>query len=136
MLAVSPDGKWLAYVSDQTGQREVYVRPFPGGAGSVQVSVDGGVEPSWAPTWASSGGELFYRTPSAMAAATVRVEPAFRVIERKILFPDPYIRRDNFANYDVDPRSGRLLMIRGDTEVRELVIIVNWFEELKARVRN
>ncbi|MDH3292048.1 MAG: protein kinase [Gemmatimonadota bacterium] len=130
MLAISPDGKWLAYVSDQTGQREVYVRPFPEGAGWVQVSTDGGVEPSWAP----GGGELFYRTPTAMAVARVEVGQAFRVIERELLFDDSYIRRDNFANYDIDPRSGRLLMVRGDPEPNELVIIVNWLEELKAKV--
>jgi hypothetical protein len=71
-----------------------------------------------------------------MAVARVEVESTFRVIEREILFDDPYIRRDNFANYDIDPRSGRLLMVRGDPEPNELVIIVNWFAELKAKVGN
>ena len=63
--ALSPDGKWLAYTSDETGQLEVYVRPYPGPGGKVSVSLDGGREPAWAP----GGRELFFRTGDSLMAA-------------------------------------------------------------------
>ena len=65
--AFSPNGRWLAYVSDESGRGEIYVRAFPGPGTRVQLSTDGGDEP----VWAKSGQELFYRSESGMMAVTV-----------------------------------------------------------------
>ncbi len=134
MLALSPDGRWLAYVSDESGQDEVYVRAFPEPAAQVQVSVRGGREPSWAP----SGRELFYRNTNGMMAAAVQTAPAFRVTHREPLFEDIYLGGVNHSGYDVDPRSGRFLMIRTEQAAgeAEIVVVVNWFEELRRRMGN
>ena len=64
---LSPDGRWLAYQSDETGEMRVYVRPFPGSGARVPVSLGGGTEPAWAP----SGRELFYRSGDSVFVASV-----------------------------------------------------------------
>jgi serine/threonine-protein kinase len=132
-LAISPDGRWLAYVSNESGRDEVYVRAFPEPAGQEQVSVNGGQAPRWAP----GGDELFYRTASGMTAATVETERAFRVTGRTVLFEDDY-RTVNpvYAHYDVDPRSGRFLMLTGEDASGEIIVVANWLEELRRRMGN
>ena len=137
MLALSSDGRWLAYVSDQSGQDEVYVRAFPEPAGQILVSVRGGGEPSWAP----SGQELFYRTPNGMMAAAVQTAPVFRVTDRELLFEEIYVAvggLSQVSQYDVDPSSGRFLMIKTEQAAREaeMVVVVNWVEELRRRMGN
>ena len=129
-LAISPDGRWLAYVSDEAGRDEVYVRAFPQSAGQVQVSVNGGQAPRWAP----DGDELFYRTASGITAATVETETAFRVTGRNVLFEDDYQSSIYYAHYDVDPRSGRFLMLKGEQVSGEIIVVANWFEELRRRM--
>lgn len=133
MLALSPDGRWLAYVSDESGQDEVYVRAFPEPAAQIQVSVRGGSEPVWAP----SGRELHYRTLNRMMAAAVQTAPVFRVTQREPFFEDLYFGPGaiDYAEYDVDPRSGRFLMIKTAGEAR-IVVVVNWVEELRRRMGN
>ena len=138
MLALSPDGRWLAYASNESGQDEVYVRAFPEPAAQIPVSVRGGLEP----VWARSGRELFYRSPNGMMAAGVQTAPVFRVTERELLFEDIYIgvvAVVQVAQYDVDPRSGRFLMIKDEQQAAheaEIVVVVNWFEELRRRMGN
>ena len=134
-MALSPDGRWLAYVSDESGQDEVYVRAFPEPAGQTLVSVNGGTEPMWS----LDGRMLFYRTALEMVAASVQTEPVFRVRARDVLFFDTYSRGVTFyADYDIDPRSGRFIMIKPEQAAgeAEMVVVVNWFEELKAKVGN
>ena len=80
----SPDGRWLAYVSDLSGMNEVYVNSFPDPGGRRQVSIDGGTEPVWSP----DGTELFYRNGAALMAAAVETTPDFRVRSREVLFVD------------------------------------------------
>ncbi len=131
--ALSPDGGWLAYVSNESGRDEVYVRAFPEPAGQVQVSVNGGAAPRWAP----GGGELFYLTADGLTAATVETEREFGVTERTVLFEDDYQRPTiSYAHYDVDPRSGRFLMLKGEQALGEVVVVANWFEELRRRMGN
>ena len=133
-LALSPDGSWLAYVSDQSGRDEIYVRAFPEPTGQTQVSIDGGSEPAWA----RDGSELFYRTGSEMMAAAVQTSPSFRVTGREGLFDDRHQGGNNHTAYDVDPRGGGFLMVKVESGTGSvpLVVVANWFAELKSRVGN
>ncbi len=130
--AVSPDGRWLAYVSDESGRDEVYVREFPVPGAAVRVSEGGGREPSWAP----SGRELFYRGGSRMVAVAVATASAMTVGGREVLFDDrPFVAIPHGAAYDVHPDGRRVLMVRRGAESREVVVMLNWFDGLRARGR-
>ena len=129
---VSPGGRWLAYVSDESGRDEVYVRPFPVPGAAVRVSEGGWREPRWAP----GGGELFYRGEGGMVAAAVGTASPMTVGRREVLFDDrPYVAIPHGAAYDVHPDGRRLLMVRRGSESREVVVMLNWFDELRARGR-
>ncbi len=128
--AISPDGRWLAYVSNESGQDEVYVRPVPGPGGKRQVSVDGGREP----LWSRDGRELFYRSETHLVAAAIQTEPVFTVGARQQLFEDPYVQNIDHTNYDVHPETGHFLLVKGSDEPTDLVVVLNWFQELKDRV--
>jgi serine/threonine-protein kinase len=123
----SPDGRWVAYDSYETGQREVYVKPFPDPGASVRISTEGGARPVWAP----SGRELFYRDGDKMMAVTVETEPEFSAARPRLLYEGRYQ-----WNYDISPDGERFLMIREpETEpVTQLHVVFNWFEELKRLV--
>jgi serine/threonine-protein kinase len=131
---VSPDGRWLAYASNQSGQFEVYVRPVAGGD-QVQVSVDGGSEPMWS----HSGRELFYRsfkgTQRWLTSAVIRTAPSLSVISRTDLFSvDGYDAATPHSNYDISPDDNSFLMIsRGRAD--EIVVIQN-FPALVGRLRD
>jgi serine/threonine-protein kinase len=139
--ALSPDGRWLAYVSDETGTPVVYVRPFPDvDSGRWQVSTGAGV----APMWAHNGRELFYANQSGMNVATLETTSGFRVIGHELLFnlPPGVQLYEARGWYDVSRDDQRLLMARpsqfssGDSESPiQLILVENFFEELKARVR-
>jgi serine/threonine-protein kinase len=134
---ISPDGRWIAYVSDESGKFEVYVRPYPEvNSGKWTISTGGGSEPRWSP----NGRELFYRTGDAMMAAAIETKPVFKAGIPKELF-----RRSYFAgigmHWDISPDGKLFLMIKeaGDktAEVsgpRKMVVVLNWLEELKQRV--
>ncbi len=127
--AVSPDGQWLAYVSNESGRDEVYVRAFPKPGVPVQISSGGGREPRWAPR----GRELFYRNEQGMVAAAVATSPSFRVGGRKVLFDDKaYLSHPVGAAYDVHPDGRRFLMIRRGSEGPQVVVVLNWFAQLRA----
>jgi serine/threonine-protein kinase len=140
-LALSPDGRWLAYESDETGRNEVYVRPFPNvNADKVPVSIAGGV----APVWAHSGRELFYLNANReMIAATIGVTNGFAVSERTVLFTlDPSIlfrEPEQYAMYDIAPGDRRFVMLRAvnvETDRPELILVDNLFGELRAGREN
>ena len=121
--AVSPDGRWLAYVSNESGRDEVYVRPFPGSGTPILLSSGGGREPRWA----ASGREIFYRAERGMVAAAVTTSPSFRVGRRIALFDDkPYLAHLYGPAYDVHPDGRRFLMIRRGLESPEVVVVLNW----------
>jgi Tol biopolymer transport system component len=127
---VSPDGRWFAYVSNESGRNEVYVRRYDDpGAGRTQVSVIGGAEPRWA----HNGRELFFRGPRAeMMVADVTLGAAFQARPPRVLFPATGMASDYFhRSYDVGPDDRRFLMIRASEGETELVLVVNWFEELR-----
>ena len=131
--AFSPDGAWIAYASDESGRNEVYVRPYPGPGGKIQVSTDGGE----GPLWSGDGKELFYSRGRAMMTVEVTTDPNLRVGAPSKLFEVPYFLQDFTVNYDVAPDGQSFLMIkrRGRSgRTQELHIVLNWFEELKAKV--
>jgi serine/threonine protein kinase len=132
--SVSPDGRWLAYVSDESGRWEVYVRRFLGPDRRWQVSSDGGEEPAWA----QNGRELFYRNGDKMMVVTVSTNPDFSPAAPVLLFEGRYdvdpLGNDT-RNYDVTPDGQRFLMIRRDDDPeRQLNVVLNWFQELKRLV--
>lgn len=133
--AVSPDGRWIAYESDQSGRIEVYVRPFPKvDDGLSQVSSRGGSYP----VWSRKSSELFYASPDgSIMAATVRTEPNFSVAPATRLFAGAYSMNEPGRTFDVGP-DGRFLMIKqGASPVlndARMVLVQNWIEELKSRV--
>jgi serine/threonine-protein kinase len=133
MPAFSPDGRWLAYVSDESGRAEVYVQPFPGPGGKYPISTAGGTEP----VWARSGGELFFRNGDQMLAVTINAQPGFSASPPKILFAGPFSRTTGRVTYDVSPDGQRFVMFQsGDEEQTssQINVVMNWFEELKRRV--
>ena len=144
--AISPDGHWIAYHSDQTGRFEVYVERFPELGQRMQISTTGGR----VPRWSANGAELFYRATSANEAVMtvpIELEPTFRPGAPELLFEGNYrggTVGGSFHNrhYDVTTDGDRFLMIRldgglsqsdGDTPL-PITVVLNWFEELKERV--
>jgi len=140
--ALSPDGTWLAYTSSESGQQEVYVRPFPATSeGRWQVSIGGGSQPRWAP----NSRELFYLSsdPRRMMAAELAPGPRFSVTSRTALFPlSPTLQIDQFHRaFELTP-DGRSFVFRArsSTDARQtgearLVLVEHWFTELRARLK-
>ena len=125
--SLSPDGKWVAYVSNESGRSEVYVRPFPGPGGRWQISRDGGTEPLWSGT----GREIFYRAGDRMMAAEVQVGANFAPGASRELFRTTAAPGITFRNYDVS-RDGQTLYFAqpvGDA-AENVVVLLNWFEQL------
>ena len=129
--AVSPDNRWLAYHSDETGRFEIYVRDMAGTGGRWQVSTTGGEEPHWS----KDGRELYFRTGNRMMAAAVDGSATFHTGTPRVLFEGVYnLRSDSLRSYDVDPATGRFLMIRPVDDGQSaptIRVTVNWFEELR-----
>jgi eukaryotic-like serine/threonine-protein kinase len=126
----SPDGRFLAYVSNESGRDEVYVQPFPGPGGKWQISVAGGSEP----VWSRAGGEIFYRTGDRMMAVRVVTGTTFVAETPRVLFEGNYVptRRGEPA-YDVMPDGQRFLMVRPDERSvpNHINVVLNLPEELK-----
>ena len=125
----SPDGRWLAYVSDESGREEIYVRPFPDiDAGRWQVSTGGGTQP----LWARNGRELFYRNGSQMMAVDITAEPTFNPGNPRLLFRGEYMSAPNpGANYDVTSDGQRFLMVQtteSEQAPTQINVALNWFE--------
>jgi serine/threonine-protein kinase len=125
-----PDGRWVAYSSDESRRWEVYVEPYPGPGPKIMVSTGGGYQP----VWSRDGKKLFYRSGNKMIAATIETKPEFKVINFEELFEGRYLTTV-FHNYDVSS-DGRFLMIQEPQESTPLWInvVLNWFEELKRLV--
>ncbi len=122
----SPDGRWVAYFSNESGHGEVFVRPFPGPR--WQISTEGG----YGPRWSKSGRELFYRNGDKMMAADVETKPTFRPGRPRTLFEGRFR-----GSYDVAPDGTRFLMIKPDpaeSGPAHVKVVLNWFEEVKRRV--
>ena len=127
---VSPDSRWLAFGSTESGRGEVYVQSALGGGGIHQISAEGGAEPVWSP----DGHELFYRSSDKMIAATITTEPAFAVVRRQVLFDDQYQRGRIYADYDVMRDGKSFVMIRPVNQHAWPVIVTGWLDELRQRM--
>jgi Tol biopolymer transport system component len=130
---LSPDGRWMAYISNESGQWEVYVQPFPGPGNRRQISSGGGTEI----VWARSGRELFYRSGQRIMSVPFTTNPIFSIGNPELLFEGPYLLGSPGAhNYDVTPDGQRFLMIKASEPEGSLgiQILTNWFDDVKARV--
>jgi eukaryotic-like serine/threonine-protein kinase len=134
----SPDGHWIAYVSDESGRLEVYVQPFPVSQGRWQISNEGGTEP----LWARDGKELFYRsvTPGSQTSQAwsvdVQTGSGFSASRPRLLFEQSgYALRIPIRGWDISPDGKRFLMVkleeRKSQPLTEMVLVQNWFEELR-----
>ena len=139
--AISPDGRWIAYDSDESGLTEVYVRPFPGvEAGKWQVSNDGGRQPAWSP----SGQELFFQSPASASFMVSQVEtaPTFSWTTPERLFGLESVRTAGGREWDIVPDGDRFVFLApgpvtqtsGEAGFNGLIFVENWFQELTARV--
>ena len=130
---LSPDGRWLAYMSDESGQYEIYVQPFPGPGGRSQISTEGGTEP----VWNRNGRELFYRHGDKMTAVDITTQPTLTIGKPHVLFEKAeYVRVSDTPNYDVSLDGQHFLMVQASEQQSawQLNVVLNWFEELKRRV--
>jgi eukaryotic-like serine/threonine-protein kinase len=129
-LAMSPDGRWLAYVSNESGRDEVYVRAFPQPSGRWQISSGGGTEPRWA----RSGREMYYRSGDSLVSVQIAAAGAsLSVGARSVLFVRPFAANASTVNYDVHPGNQQFVMLAGGTAQPSLVVAVDWFDELRRR---
>ena len=129
----SPDGRYVAYLSADSGRREIYVRAFSGPGPQVPVSVGGGREPIW-----GRSGEIFYRTLTGdrMMAARVATTPTLTVGAPSDLFGGDYFMPPSTGSprpqYDVTADGLRFLMLQPDRTIQaEIIVVQNWFEELR-----
>ena len=144
MADLSPDGRWLRKVSNETGQNEVYVQAFPGLGSKRRISTEGGIEPAWS----RNGKKLVYLAPRLAAG------PGFRMTEVNVtlgdrlttsaplaLFDLPwYFGAIGARAYNVTADASRFVFVRERfppalSAPREIQIVQNWFEELRPRVR-
>ena len=128
----SPDGRWIAYESDESGRFEVYVQSFPGPGAKWQVSTDGGTMP----VWSRDGRELFYLSSGKVMSVSVTTQRGFSVSNPRSVTDIPPTMTTRFVNtdYDVSPDGQRFLFVKanvGDRPSDEARVVVNWTEEMK-----
>ena len=129
MPAFSPDGRWVAYASDQTGQFEIWIRSYPDGETLRQISVDYGVEP----LWSAETGELFYRKGNQWMATVVSLEPYLSWDAPKLVFETADFIDTLGLSYDVTADGERLLVVKRARapERTKLHVVLNAFQELE-----
>jgi len=136
--SLSPDGRWLAYGSDESGERELYLQPYPGPGPKTPVSIGGGRELLWSP----DGSEIFYRAGSNMMVVDVQSVPTLSVSEPRVLFQSNHLASigGRAREYHVAP-DGRFLMIRSgaaqgveSADYDHLIVVENWLDELQRLV--
>ena len=128
----SPDSRWIAYQSEESGRYEVYVQPFPGPGGKWQISTNGGTMP----VWAQNGRELFYMSSGNFMSVGVTTQPTFSASTPRIVADYPPFLMGRLSNgvYDVSPDGQRFLFVKANVEngpPDEVRVVLNWTEELK-----
>ena len=127
MPRLSPDGRWLTYMSNESGRNEIYVRAFPSMADRVLVSEDGGEEP----LWSADGQTLYYRTRSQLVAAHVSTSPTFAVLDRHPVFEAGYSVNSAHTNYDVTRDGRHFVLPRSISADAPVVVVMNWLGNLR-----
>jgi hypothetical protein len=128
----SPDGRWLAYASDESTRMQVYVQSYRGSV-KKQISPDGGSQPVWNRN--GNARELFYRAGNKMMAVEFASGPDPVPLRPQELFEQRYsFNTTTIANYDFSRDGQRFLMVKDESESGRLSLVLNWFEELKAKV--
>ena len=125
----SPDHKWIAYISDESGQYEVYVRAYPGPGGKRQISTGGGEEV----LWSRDGRTLYYREGVKFISVAVQTQPEFRAESPKVMFEGPFLNVPG-VSFDVAPDGKHFLMLEENQKqapTTQLNVVLNWFDELK-----
>jgi serine/threonine-protein kinase len=128
---VAPDERWIAYVSDESGQYEVYVRPYPAREGKWRISTGGGEEP----IWSDGGTELFYRNGRKWMVAAVTFEPEFSASRPTVLFEGDYVNVGG-VSYDVTKDGQRFLLLEPAEKNEPLTylnVVLNWFEDVRQK---
>ncbi len=125
----SPDGRWMAYASNESGQFEVYLHPYHGPDRKIQVSTQGGTHPKWN----RNGKELFYRVGNKMMVVDVLTSPDLTLSQPRVLFEQRYAfgSATTIPNYDVSLDGQRFVMVKDDSASGRVNIVLNWTEELK-----
>ena len=126
---VSPDGRWLAYVSSESGEAQVYVRPTSGSASRLVVSAEGGQQPMWDRT----GRMLYYATGGGFVRATIETNPALRVVSRELVL-SAAVRSATTPQFDVALDGQRLLVLEPRLGNARIVLVQNFLPELRARL--
>ena len=129
---LSPDEHWMIYVSNESGQNEVYLRPYPSLDRRWQVSTEGGTQPAWNP----NGREIFYRSGDKMMAVEVTTNRDVTLSPPRLLFERRYAfgAGITIANYDVSRDGQRFIMVKDEASAARLNVVLNWADELKQRV--
>ena len=129
----SPDGRWLAYVSDETGQEEVYVRPYPGPGRTETVSTEGGR----GATWSQDGRKLYYRSGNRMMSVSFRGDSTIEIGDPQVLFVASDVSEPGGGiSYSTIGNNDSFLMIRENANVaaNEIRVVFHWFDELERLV--
>jgi serine/threonine protein kinase len=128
---LSPDGRWLAYSSDETGRYEVYVQPFPGPGARVQISSDGGVQPCWSP----DGSKLFYCGERGLFVAQIETESELRA-SAPVLFYEWVPQRESATTFDVTPTGDEFILIQVDDRpaLIPIRVVLSFTRELEERL--
>ena len=137
---ISPDGRWVAYQSDESGEPRIYVHSFPVVTGQHSISPGLGTDPVWSP----DGRTLYYRSGPQFFAVAVTTEPAFTVSAPDLLFDEPRYGGTQSGgwvrNWDIHPDGSRFVMVSGGggsgASLSEVYLVTNWFEELRQRMGN
>ena len=130
----SSDGRWLVYTSEEAGRLEVFIASVQNPANRFQVTTEGGLEPSWS----ADGRAVFYRSGGFMARAAVSLTPRFEVTERTSLFPAGVYGTTTLGrDYDVDRRTGDMIMrVRNIGERERIIVVTRWLDELRERMES
>jgi Tol biopolymer transport system component len=126
---ISPDGKWVAYTSNESGRDEIYIRAFPGPGGRVLISDGGGSEP----LWSRDGKKVYYRRGQDISAASLTLGQEVTVTSRTPILSGSYAVNRLHPSYDVAP-DGRLLMLRDSEGELQLTVVLNWAQAMRQRL--
>ena len=128
---ISPDGKWLLYISDESGRMEGYVRPVSGPNRKWPVSSGGGIHA----VWSRDGRRIFYRSGNQFLAVDVTTSPDVRLSPPRMVFERPYAFGQNLTmpNYSLSLDGREFLMVREERDGRHLNLVLNWLQTLDRR---